>query len=70
MEDWHDGQARGVVGSPHFFLATGDFFCPTLDIARVDGQLRISTSHDSLERFLGAALLEVIAPYSAGPPSG
>ncbi len=56
VEDWRDGQARGVVGSPHFFLAAGDFFCPTLDIARVDGQLRITTDDDSLERFLGAAL--------------
>ena len=43
VEDWHDGQARGVVGSPHFFLATEDFFCPTLEIMKDNGQLRITT---------------------------
>lgn len=56
FNDWQEGQARGVVGSPHFFLASGDFFCPTLDIARVDGKLRVRTDGESLERFLGAAL--------------
>jgi len=56
LDDWHEGQARGVVGSPHFFLVTGDFFCPTLDIARVDGHLRITTDDDSLASFVDAAL--------------
>jgi predicted DsbA family dithiol-disulfide isomerase len=56
VEDWHDGQARGVVGSPHFFLATGDFFCPTLDISRDNGQLRITTDEESIATFIDAAL--------------
>ena len=56
MDDWHDGQARGVVGSPHFFLATGDFFCPTLKITRDNGQLRITTDEESIATFIDAAL--------------
>jgi predicted DsbA family dithiol-disulfide isomerase len=30
LHDWHDGERRGVVGSPHFFYAGRDAFCPTL----------------------------------------
>ncbi len=45
-----------MVGSPHFFLSAGGFFCPTLAIARVDGQLRITTNEDSLASFLDVAL--------------
>lgn len=36
------GQALGVVGSPHFFVGDGDFFCPALDISHDDdGRLRV-----------------------------
>ena len=56
VEDWHDGQARGVVGSPHFFLATEDFFCPTLKITRDNGQLRITTDEESIATFIDTAL--------------
>ncbi|MFN8032835.1 MAG: DsbA family protein [Mycobacterium sp.] len=35
--DWEEGQARGVIGSPHFFTADGESrFCPVLDISRDD----------------------------------
>ena len=35
--DWHDGRARGVIGSPHFFTGDdGSWFCPGLDISRDD----------------------------------
>jgi predicted DsbA family dithiol-disulfide isomerase len=40
-DDWHEGERRGVVGSPHFFVNGSAFFCPTLDIERVDGRLKI-----------------------------
>ena len=56
VEDWHEGQGRGVVGSPQFFIAGRGLFCPTLDIARVDGRLRISTDVDRLRSFLDEAL--------------
>jgi predicted DsbA family dithiol-disulfide isomerase len=58
-EDWHEGQARGVVGSPHFFVpkpsgAVGeeDFFCPTLRIARHDGHLSVSMDESAYESFV------------------
>jgi predicted DsbA family dithiol-disulfide isomerase len=44
------GRARGVVGSPHFFTSRGDYFCPALDIRRVDGSLRISENPEMAER--------------------
>lgn len=34
--DLEQGRARGVVGSPHFFVGTDGFFCPSLDIHRDD----------------------------------
>jgi predicted DsbA family dithiol-disulfide isomerase len=43
LADWEEGRQRGVVGSPHFFAGGEGFFCPSLDITRVDGKLRISS---------------------------
>src|SRR6266540_7410047 len=37
LADWTEGQQRGVIGSPHFFVGDQGFFCPSLDISRVDG---------------------------------
>ncbi len=39
VADWHEGQRRGVLGSPHFFCGDDDAFCPSLDITkdRVEG---------------------------------
>ena len=34
LDDWHEGQRRGVLGSPHFFCGGADTFCPSLDIAK------------------------------------
>ncbi len=34
--DHAEGIARGVVGSPHFFVADGSYFCPALTIHRDD----------------------------------
>ncbi len=54
--DLADGRARGVIGSPHFFTAGGDFFCPSLDIAHTDGGLQIAFDVDGFSRFLSVAL--------------
>jgi predicted DsbA family dithiol-disulfide isomerase len=40
--DYEQGRERGVVGSPHFFVQGGDWFCPSLDIRRAGDRLRIS----------------------------
>ncbi len=51
-----EGKRRGVVGSPHFFADGQDFFCPALDIRRVDGHLKITPDVSSFEQFLQACL--------------
>jgi predicted DsbA family dithiol-disulfide isomerase len=56
VQDWHDGQTRGVLGSPHFFLAGGDVFCPTLEIHRTQGRLRITVDEETLRSFYQQAL--------------
>lgn len=52
---YDDGRARGVVGSPHFFTPDGAFFCPALDIRRVDGHLQIQAKAGMFDDFLRAA---------------
>ena len=54
LADLAEGRRRGVVGSPHFFTPGGDFFCPALDIARVDGHLRITADPAGFDAFLAA----------------
>ena len=34
VADWHEGERRGVLGSPHFFCGDTDVFCPSLDITK------------------------------------
>jgi predicted DsbA family dithiol-disulfide isomerase len=55
LSDWEEGRRRGVVGSPHLFTAGHDAFCPTLEIERVDGDLRIEPDPAALERFVDLA---------------
>ena len=54
-DEWEEGRRRGVVGSPHFFAGGHDYFCPALDIRRVDGHLQIRPDTAALERVLAAA---------------
>jgi predicted DsbA family dithiol-disulfide isomerase len=54
--DWMEGRRRGVMGSPHFFVAGRSFFCPTLRIERVGGHLHVSRDEDSLAAFLDVAV--------------
>ena len=34
LADWHEGERRGVIGSPHFFCRDVDVFCPSLTITK------------------------------------
>ena len=54
--EWHEGQRRGVEGSPTFFVHGQRFFCPALDIRRERGRLTIEQDELGLEQFLGVAL--------------
>lgn len=52
IEDWHEGQDRGVVGSPHFFVGDRDLFCPTLAISHVDGRFDIEVDTVAFADFM------------------
>lgn len=55
--DWSEGQRRGVLGSPHFFGADHDVFCPSLDIARdPETGLTITRSTERLLEFVNRCL--------------
>ena len=56
IDDWHRGEALGVVGSPHFYLPGGDFFCPALEITHPDEGLSIEFDVEGFDRFLALAL--------------
>jgi len=54
---WHEGQRRGVRGSPHFFCSGREAFCPALDIARSDlGDLAVRVNSQRLTTFLEECL--------------
>ncbi|NNN01007.1 MAG: disulfide bond formation protein DsbA [Acidimicrobiaceae bacterium] len=57
IADWHAGQGMGVQGSPHFFNARRNIFCPVLDIARDShGTLQLRRVQDALDEFLDESL--------------
>lgn len=50
--DYDSGLARGVKGSPHFFVGSDDFFCPALDLGHdADGHLTARFDADMLAEF-------------------
>lgn len=55
LRDHAAGASRGVRGSPHFFTAAGDFFCPTLEIHHDDDGYEIDFDAPGFERFVSAA---------------
>lgn len=54
LDDYSAGTSLGVRGSPEFFVEGEAYFCPVLDISRVDGELRVRVDPESLPRFLDA----------------
>jgi predicted DsbA family dithiol-disulfide isomerase len=54
--DWDEGRRREVKGSPHFFVGGTGYFCPALEITRVDGHLRITSDEIGFENFVARAL--------------
>ena len=55
--DWERGKARGVKGSPHFFVGDHDWFCPSLLIRHnsegFDVQIAQEHMHDFYSSVLG-----------------
>jgi predicted DsbA family dithiol-disulfide isomerase len=58
LADHAAGRERGVVGSPHFFVHGRGFFCPTLEIERVDGHLNISFDDEGFIAFIRTCFSE------------
>lgn len=53
LADQAEGAARGVIGSPHFFMGGHSAFCPTLDIQHDDeGRLVIALDVSAFEGFM------------------
>jgi predicted DsbA family dithiol-disulfide isomerase len=56
--DWNRGRARGVKGSPHFFIGDRDWFCPSLRIRHdADDALVVEIARETMRDFYEAALL-------------
>jgi predicted DsbA family dithiol-disulfide isomerase len=53
--DWSRGRARGVQGSPHFFVRGQGWFCPTLVIGHTDDTYTVSINDRQREEFYAAA---------------
>jgi predicted DsbA family dithiol-disulfide isomerase len=53
--DWAAGREREVIGSPHFFLRDGSFFCPGLEIERRGEHLHIAVDEGPFREFLARA---------------
>jgi predicted DsbA family dithiol-disulfide isomerase len=53
--DWSRGRARGVQGSPHFFVRGQGWFCPTLVIGHTDDTFTVSINDGKREEFYAAA---------------
>jgi len=57
--EWHQGESRGVKGSPHFFCAGVEAFCPSLDISKdEEGHLQLSRNMGALDAFLAKCFTE------------
>jgi predicted DsbA family dithiol-disulfide isomerase len=55
--DHVEGVTRGVIGSPHFFTPSGDFFCPSLDVGRdAAGHLRVTADPVGFAQFIDSCL--------------
>lgn len=49
--EYEEGKARGVVGSPFFVVGDVGFFCPSLEITKVDGHFVINVDVAALDDF-------------------
>jgi len=51
--EWHEGESRGVKGSPHFFCGELEAFCPSLDIFKdPEGRLLLRRNMEAVRAFL------------------
>jgi predicted DsbA family dithiol-disulfide isomerase len=55
LADLREGRARGVTGSPHFFIEGAGFFCPALDISHDDGGFHVAADDAAFEAMVETA---------------
>ena len=55
-DQYEEGQALGVVGSPYFVVGTARYFCPSLDIAHHDGRFSIRFDPAAFDAFMTAVM--------------
>ncbi|MFN8019580.1 MAG: DsbA family protein [Acidimicrobiales bacterium] len=55
VDDWEQGRARGVIGSPHFFVGAEGFFCPGLDIRKEGEHFAIRPDVTAFAEFVDRA---------------
>jgi hypothetical protein len=51
-----DGEARGVLGSPHYFVDGAGFFCPALHIDHLDGALVVQPDPAAFDEFVARCI--------------
>jgi protein-disulfide isomerase-like protein with CxxC motif len=58
LAEWHEGEARHVKGSPHFFCGDDlESFCPSLLITKdVLGRVQLKRDAEALDSFLRQCL--------------
>jgi hypothetical protein len=58
VSEWKEGRRRQVAGSPHFFCAGANVFCPSLQISKnpQSGGRTIQTNFSRLQAFLDRCL--------------
>ncbi len=66
IAEYEEGQRLGVVGSPHFVVGGVGYFCPMLDIRRVDGHFEIHSDPVASDAFIVAAFGSSGVGASAG----
>ena len=53
LADHVEGRERGVIGSPHFFIGSGGFFCPSLRVSRdAEGELHVDVDTAAFDDFV------------------
>ena len=55
IAEYEEGKRLGVVGSPYFIVKEVGYFCPALDVRRVDGHFQIDADPVAFDAFVAAA---------------
>jgi len=65
---WHEGESRGVRGSPHFFCGKADALCPSLEMSEDrEGHLALRENMEAFEEFLAGCFEERLAGDHPAP---